>query len=229
MLLVKASLRVLCVSPTAEAAEAAEAQPTGSSLNRPAIVAAAIEIARSDGIEAVTMRRLAAALGTSAMSLYRHVDDRRSLLVEMLDDVAGRIDVPAPSDDPRTEVTGIFTAIHDALRADPWAVGLIVSDKLAGPRIIPYVERTYSALARAGLSRREVSAAYALVWHYTAGELIDSHHISDDDFRRVMMRESVDPDRHPTLAKVLEELPSSPPRDHFADNLQHLLDGLDLA
>ena len=91
-------------------------------LDRQAIVAAALAVARTEGLPAVTMRRIADELGCGPMSLYRHVADRDALVLEMLDVVAAGIDVPPPVSDPRAELTGLLTAVHAALAVDHWAV-----------------------------------------------------------------------------------------------------------
>ncbi|MEV5829806.1 TetR/AcrR family transcriptional regulator [Spirillospora sp. NPDC052242] len=190
------------------------------------IVARALRLAREDGLQAVTMRRLAEELGTAPMTLYRHIPDRQALLVAMLDEVARGIAFPPPADDPRAEITGVLTAIHDALRRDAWAIGPLVTEKLAGPSIVPALERTFAALRRAGLAPRDSRAAFALLWHYTVGELLDTHmDDSDDSFARRMVRDT-DPDAHPALAAIVASVPSGPPDDWFPENLQRVLDGL---
>lgn len=195
------------------------------SLDRQAVVGEALRLVRREGLDAVTMRRLADELATSPMSLYRHVEDRQDLLVGMLDAVAAGIELPPVAGDPRAEITAVITAIHDALRRDPWAVELIVSGKLAGPSILPAIDRLFAALSATGLQPRDVSVGYALIWHYTAGELIDSHHERDENFGRAMVR-AADPARFPALTSIVAQLPEGPPSDHFAENLQRLLDGL---
>src|SRR5580765_7909151 len=62
---------------------------TGTALDREQIVREAIRIADADGLEAVTMRRVAQQLGTGAMSLYRHVPDKDALVSLMVDTVIG--------------------------------------------------------------------------------------------------------------------------------------------
>jgi AcrR family transcriptional regulator len=69
----------------------------GTGLDRDTIVQAAIEIADADGIEAVTMRRVADRLNTGPMSLYRYVPDKDALVSMMVDAVIG--DVPLKSVD----------------------------------------------------------------------------------------------------------------------------------
>ena len=64
-------------------------------LSRDQLLRVAIEIADAEGLEAVSMRRLAAQLGVGPMSLYRHVANKDELLVEMADRVFGEVDLPA--------------------------------------------------------------------------------------------------------------------------------------
>jgi AcrR family transcriptional regulator len=169
---------------------------------------------------------LADELGTAPMTLYRHIPDRQALLVAMLDEVARGIEFPPPVTDPRTELTAVLTAIHDALRRESWAIGLLVTDKLAGPSIVPALERMFAALRRAGLTLRDTRSAFALLWHYTVGELLDAHmDVPDDTFARRIVR-ATDPDAYPTLAAIAAGAPSDPPGDWFPENLQRLLDGL---
>src|SRR4051794_24426918 len=73
-------------------------------LSREQIVRAAIAIADADGVQALTMRRLATDLGTAAMSLYRHVFNKEDLLDLMLDRAFGEIALPAHSGDWRTDL-----------------------------------------------------------------------------------------------------------------------------
>lgn len=189
------------------------------------IVDAAMAIVREQGLEALTMRRLAADLRVAPMSVYRHIDDRQTLLLAMLDVVADGVSPPPVSADPRAEITAVMTAIHDVLHDDPWAIGLLVSDKLASPKILPAVNRIYTALTNSGLAPRDVSVAYMLIWHYTVGELLDRHHTPADAFSRTMVR-SADPSEYPGLMSVVAGLPEGPPSDHYAENLQRILDGL---
>src|ERR671910_2827080 len=67
-------------------------RPDGLSTDR--IRAAALKILDEEGIEALTMRRLAADLGAGAASLYRHVANRDELLVEIIDCVLGELGPP---------------------------------------------------------------------------------------------------------------------------------------
>jgi AcrR family transcriptional regulator len=194
-------------------------------LTREAIVAQAMLLVRAEGLGAVSMRRIADELGTGPMSLYRHLGDRKELLIAMLDQVARGIDLPPPVGDARSEITALLTGIHDALGRDPWAVQLLINDKLAGPSILPVVERLFAALAGTGLTPRDTSVTYALLWHYTVGEILDTHHTVTDPYAQHMVRTS-DPEAYPALHRAARAFAPGPRGDWFAENLQRLLDGV---
>jgi AcrR family transcriptional regulator len=194
-------------------------------LTRAAIIEAALGVVRAEGIEALTMRRLAADLRCAPMSVYRHVADRQEILVALLDEVAAGIALPPVACEPDAEILGVFTSIHHALRADLWVVNLIVVDKLASAHILPAVERIYAAMSSAGLSAAETSAGYALLWQYTVGELLDTAGSQDNEYRRRMVWNS-DRRRFPALHDVLTETPETQPDERYAANLRRILGGI---
>lgn len=191
-------------------------------LTRAAVVEAALAVVRAEGIEALTMRRLAADLRSAPMSVYRHVADRQEILVAMLDAVAKGIKLPPVASQPDREIVGIVTAIRDALRADIWAVDLIVVNKLASAHVLPAVERIYAAMTTAGLSATETAAGYALLWQYTVGELVDTAGDQADDYRRLMVRDS-DVKRFPVLHNVIAETADGLSDELFTGNLRRIL------
>jgi AcrR family transcriptional regulator len=194
-------------------------------LDRGDITAVAIGIARAEGIRALTMRRVADELGCAPMSLYRHVADRQALLLAMLDDVAARIDLPEPVDDPAAEITALMLAAHRVMAADAWVVTVLVVDGLASPLVLPLVERLVGALARAGLDGRRALAAHALLWQFTYGELLTTHHARVDAWNRRMVLGS-DPQRFPRLHAALGELDPDGGPERYPHDLALVLRGL---
>ncbi|MFC5995250.1 TetR/AcrR family transcriptional regulator [Pseudonocardia hispaniensis] len=193
-------------------------------LDRPTIVAAAIAVARTEGLSAVTMRRIADELGCGPMSLYRHVADRDALVLEMLDVVAAGIEVPPPVTEPRAELVAVLTAVHAALAVEHWAVLPLVIERLASPRILPLVERVFVALARAGVAGRDVVAVNQLLWQFVYGELLWTHHDRPATFARQMVH-NASSEQYPALAAAVRDLPDVV-TDHFDQNLRRLLDGV---
>jgi AcrR family transcriptional regulator len=193
-------------------------------LDRQAIVAAALAVARTEGLSAVTMRRIADELGCGPMSLYRHVADRDALVLEMLDVVAAGIDIPPQASDPREELTGLLTAVHAALAVDHWAVLPLVAEGLASPRILPVIDRVLSALTRSGLTGQSRLAVHRMLWQYVYGELLWTHHDRPDSYGKRMVRDAP-ADSFPALADAMRG-ESAQSAENFTENLQRLLDGV---
>ncbi|ODU07283.1 MAG: hypothetical protein ABS81_01960 [Pseudonocardia sp. SCN 72-86] len=197
-------------------------------LDLPSIVDVAVGIARTEGMAALSMRRIADELGRSPMALYRHVADRQALVLAMLDAVAARIEIPPRVEDPRAEITALMHAVHAAVEGDPWVVPALVQEGLASPRIIPVVDRIFAALGRAGLDERAALSGHALLWEFAYGELLTSHHEREDSWNRRMIRDS-DPDEFPAVHAVIRAASRAPgerPPEMFTPHLQIVLDGL---
>src|SRR5579859_6315521 len=63
---------------------------------RQEVVRAAVAIADAEGLAAVTIRAVAARLGTGVMSLYSYVPDKQTLVYDMVEEVSGELDLPGP-------------------------------------------------------------------------------------------------------------------------------------
>lgn len=129
---------------------------TDQPLSPAAIAEAAVRIADAEGLEAVTMRRVAGALGVSAMALYRHVADRRSLLLLMADTVRNFTLLPAGDNTWQQMLTHMAGVQWRTFQAHPWLLSIILTPRrlvnLASPQD---VERLLSRLAAAGLDEDE--------------------------------------------------------------------------
>lgn len=101
-----------------------QSQKTGQKLTTAAIVGAGIDVADRDGLEALSMRRLADELGVGAMSLYRHVADKDALLAEMAAEVGRRFPYPVLDDAPswRARVSIAVDIDWDLYQRHPWVV-----------------------------------------------------------------------------------------------------------
>src|SRR5437868_7678511 len=96
-------------------------RPAKAPLSRDAVIDAGLRILRAEGIDAVTMRRVASELDTGAASLYVYVENREDLLNQMFDAVVGEVDL-ADEPDPRRwreQLVAILTASRDAMDRHP--------------------------------------------------------------------------------------------------------------
>ena len=88
-------------------------------LTRERVVNAGWQVVREEGIERLTMARVAEKLGSAVMSLYHHVRDRDDLIDALLEAVAdGLPDIPMQSD-PIEELMSVFSGIYETFRKDP--------------------------------------------------------------------------------------------------------------
>lgn len=145
-------------------------QGSRSKLSRAAIIDCALALVRSDGLEALTMRRVAAELNAGAMSLYRHVADRDDLLVGMMDRMAGSIQAPDVQADDREEIIQIMMAFHLAFRSDPWLVRVLLFEGRGSLNTLPMLERLCTAMNRLGCDTGETIELYSMLLHYAYGE-----------------------------------------------------------
>jgi AcrR family transcriptional regulator len=113
------------------------------------IAAAAVHIADSEGIEALSMRRLALELGSGTMTLYHYIRTKDELLLLVTDTVMGEIVVPPgtlPADDWRAGMTAIAHRSREALERHPWVFD-VVDDPGAGPNGVRHLDQSMQAVA----------------------------------------------------------------------------------
>ncbi|MCK9901436.1 TetR family transcriptional regulator [Parafrankia colletiae] len=115
-----------------------------SSLTSDRIVAAGLGIADAEGLEAVSMRRVAAALGVGTMTLYTHVQDKDALLALMRDALFAEHLVTDLGPDWRTGLTRIARRTRECLLSHPWVLALGLRPAL-GPNKLRHIEQVLAA------------------------------------------------------------------------------------
>jgi AcrR family transcriptional regulator len=146
------------------------ARPTPRTpLSRERVVQAAVDFADDAGLEALSMRKLAGALGVQAMSLYNHVANKDDLLDGMVDVVFDEIELPADDTDWRAAMRRRAGAVRTALARHPWATGLMELRTTPGPASLRHHEAVLECLRRAGFSTEEATHAYWLLDSFIYG------------------------------------------------------------
>jgi AcrR family transcriptional regulator len=120
-------------------------------LDREAVVDIAISLADDQGLDSVSLRRVAARLGVTPMALYRHVDNKEALLDELTDRLYAQLALPDPAADWWDGLAGLARSARTLLLAHPWAAPLFARP-LAGPHSHALDEAMRNALQRAGLT-----------------------------------------------------------------------------
>jgi AcrR family transcriptional regulator len=195
-----------------------------------AIVEAAIAVADADGIEAVSMQRVAAALGFTKMSLYRHVSNKSELLSIMIDTAVG--EPPDLGEVPggwRARLEEFVRRLAEVWRRHPWLPTVTVGTRVMGPREAGWTESAVAALAGTGLTGDErMAAAFLLFGHVrttqsmtTAGTQAWSGGSETAELIRGRA------DLFPELSKALSGPTPTLDDNARAFGLDRLLDGLD--
>lgn len=200
-------------------------------LDRARIVAAGVALADAEGLEAISMRRVADALGYKVMSLYNHIANKDDLLEEMVDAALAEVD-PAPAADWRSDVVAVATATKDALTAHGWAT-LLWPLTFPGPQRWRLAERLLEGLQAGGLPDAAADLGFHLVVNHMVGyaHLASGYaatRISESSGRERFLRE-VTADRFPAMdaharfhaADTRAERP-----DEFRYVLELILDGI---
>jgi AcrR family transcriptional regulator len=148
-------------------AEAAGPQP----LSRAAIVAAAIEIADSDGLEAVSIRRIATKLDARPMSLYSHIERKGDLIDLMVDEAMGGAVLPEypPPDDWREGLRQIAERTRETARAHPWMIATAFRRPFIGPNALRHIDQSLGAVSSLPLAPERKRAVLLAVDTYTLG------------------------------------------------------------
>lgn len=138
-------------------------------LSRERMVAEALRIADREGVDGLSMRRLAAELGAGAMSLYHYVANKDELLDAMIDVVFGEIELPPEDDDWQDAMRRRSRSARDVLARHPWAIALMESRTTPGPANLRHREAVTARLRRAGFSVVMATHANWLLDSYVYG------------------------------------------------------------
>ncbi|MFI5672863.1 GntR family transcriptional regulator [Streptomyces sp. NPDC051704] len=145
------------------------------------IVRAAVAIADAEGLAALTMRRLAAELGVSAMALYRHVSSKEQLVVLMADAVFGAQALPERPPPHWRERLELSAALQWRLyRTHPWLAGAMnLNRPLLIPNGIRHIDWALAALDGLGLDDDTRMHAAVTLFGYVRGHAVDLEPESD--------------------------------------------------
>lgn len=204
--------------------------------SREAITVAAVALADAEGIDAVTMRRVAAEVGAGVMSLYSYAPDKETLLDLMIDHVNGELSGAGPlTGDWRADLKAIGHLQRDHMLRHPWLATAVPARRTLGPRTLAFLEHALAALRPSGLDGGARLEVFAQLTAFVAGHV--THEVAQAEA-------ALSPDRaaaealyltavaadghHPELAEALASAgrPVTPDAT-FTRFLNRLVDGLD--
>jgi len=210
-------------------------------LSRDAIVAAAVRLADSQGLESVSIRKVAAALDAGPMRLYGYLATKQELLDLMVDAVHAEIAGQDPgAHDWRDTLRSVARTTRQVALQHEWLVDLLGGRPHLGPHALAVLETSASAFARApglddvddlwlalgtlnayvmGAARREV----------TERRVTRSTGVDESGLQAAAgpyLRRTFAAGRFPTLARMIHDGAHLDPEDAFEQGLTYILDGI---
>ncbi len=209
-------------------------------LSREHIVRAAIELADAEGIEAVSMRRIAAKLGAGTMSLYWHISSKQDLFDLMLDAALGEIELPAHrSGDWRPDLRVVTMQRRTVLLRHPWLTALLENRPPLGPNGLRYGEFSLAAVDGLGLDFSTMKRVLDTVDSYVVGHVLNTaaeeearrrNGMSEEEWQRATspyLRQVFATGQYPIFARLIDEEEEPPDKEaNFAFGLECVLDGI---
>ncbi|HEV2897734.1 MAG TPA: TetR/AcrR family transcriptional regulator C-terminal domain-containing protein [Pseudaminobacter sp.] len=196
-------------------------------LSRERIVATAVELLDAQGLDGLTMRRLADRLGSGVMSLYWHVDNKEDVFDLALDSVLEYRGPPqtVESQDWRGDIVHMLEDWRASMLRHPWSASLLPRRAL-GPNILGRLELLSRSLSKAGVADADLNVAIWSLWNYVMGATITRANFDlPDDDKAATQRLTRPGERYPTIERS-RLLLDSDWDGAFRKGLGFLLDGL---
>ena len=208
-------------------------------LTREHVVAEALAVIARDGVQALTMRALAARLGVVPGALYRHVRNKEQLQDLVLDNVLAEVDVHLdPSRAWTDQLKLLAHRLRQVLEAHPGVAGILKTRDPLGPHSLVLAEALLGPLHAAGFPDRAAGLAFFLLLDYTISFAASSPPTSVNEQRvrdpatRAHLHQffrSLPPDRFPALVALGEHVWVDNRDERFTAGLRVLVDGLERA
>jgi AcrR family transcriptional regulator len=205
-------------------------------LTRERVVAEALTIIAEQGVQALTMRRLAGRLGVVPGAVYHHVRNKQQLQDLVLDNVLAEVDVHLDSSLGWTEqLKGLAHRLRQVLEDHPGVAGILKTRDPLGPHSLALAEAFLAPLRAAGFADREAGLAFFSLVDYTIGFAVSGAPTSVNEQRvrnpvtRAQLHQffrSLPPDRFPALVAVGEHVWVDNRDQRFTAGLDALIAGL---
>jgi AcrR family transcriptional regulator len=205
------------------------------------IAQAAVALADEEGIESLSMRKVAARLGAGTMSLYRYVDGKDDLMDLMVDDVHREVQREPRTGDWRADVTTFAREIRRLSLRHPWMAGVLypAARPSFGPYLLQVLEHYLAAIDGIGLDIDAMLDTWmtvsAFVNGYVSAELAEREasrrsNLTQEQWRGRLapyVRKIIDSGRYPLFTRIVVEAEDFPDPDVvFERRLGYVLDGL---
>ncbi|HEX6108738.1 MAG TPA: TetR/AcrR family transcriptional regulator C-terminal domain-containing protein [Ktedonobacteraceae bacterium] len=208
-------------------------------LSREQIVRAAIDLADTQGAQALSMRRLAAKLGAGTMSLYWYISRKEDLLDLLVDAVLGEVELPAyPSGDWRADIHLLAMQTRTVMLRHTWLASLIGSRPGLGPNWLKRLEFSLAAVDGLGLAMTDMAGILSTVDGYVIGFVLRELEeevtkrrtgMTEAEWQAAIgpyMQQLITSGNYPHLARYIAESEDRDIGESFTFGLDRLLDGI---
>lgn len=198
-------------------------------LSREAILDGALDVLEREGLDALSMRRLAQGLGVGTMTLYGYFRDKRELLDALVDLIAERAPLPTLRGTWRERLDQLMTHLHRSLAAYPALAQLRVAEPIATPGAFRFTEAGLALLRGAGFDAAAAAQHFRTLFLYLFGVAVFAPAAEPEQRRRVASALALlPPDEYPTLTgQVVDMLDSLDGEPQFRHGLGLILDGIE--
>lgn len=203
-------------------------------LTRERILKAALSLVDEEGIEALSMRRLAKALGVDPMAIYHHLPNKRALLSALIEEVFSEMRVPETEETGgwRERVRAWACAFRDVARAHPKLVPQLASyPEAAAEATLESTEELYAAFEAAGMPPSRIVGAVGVVVDYLNGfalaEASGALGEPDEQGGMLAMLDARPPGELPAMRRTLEAMRGEDLGTGFEFGLEVVLSGLE--
>jgi len=197
-------------------------------LSRDKIVDAALALLEREGMQGISMRKLAQELDAGAATLYWHVGDKEQLLGLMLDRIVGENVIPDPDPEHwREQVKDLARATRKLLKSRRDAAQLSMGRIPAGPNALPVLERYLAVLSAAALPAQVTAYAADMFSLYVGAFAYEESMPAPDVEQMRGIFSSLPPDDFPILSGLADELVAGDLDERFEWALELLVRGLE--
>ena len=203
-------------------------------LSRARALSAAVALADAEGLESLTMRKLAQELGVEAMSLYHHVKNKTDILDGMVEMVFAEIELPSYSTDWKSAMLHRGNSLRTVLTRHQWAISIMESRTSPGPATLRHLDAMIGCCRNAGFSIVMAAHAISLIDSYIYGFVLQEVNLpfdNTDDLEQVVeeILPNLSMDEYPHLLELTTEHVLQPGYDYgneFDFGLNAVLDSL---
>ena len=197
-------------------------------LSRERVLAKAMSLADKEGLEGLSMRRLAKEFGVVPMALYKHVANKDDMLDGMVDLVFAEISVPNSELDWKGITRARAISTRQVLARHPWAIGITESRKQPGPANLRHRDSVIGCLREGGFPIELAIHASSVLDSYIYGFALQEQNLPFDtteelaqDADAILSHFPIG--EYPYLAETIEQVVKKPWWDH-ADEFEFGLD-----